>query len=225
MSNEITPNSGQTTEAANVPQKFTAVRSLEIPLGTSITCMFKKNIKIETRVLGYDEDAFLLLKFPTLSGINQYLLKDTVFAALFKTSGYTVAFTSAIDIALTRQFLAFCAYPAHFKLYEIRGSKRVECLVPTAVDIDNQRYFGVIENVSSTGCRITFSGVHGTRLRKVEKDQALFIEAWTQNDTLPVDGVVVRAESSVSKVRLGVSFSTLNRQNVAVLEKFIHSLY
>ncbi len=202
------------------------VHSLDIPLGTTFSCLLKNNTKFETQLVGYEHDNFFLLKFPTVTGIDTYLTREANIAARFSTSGYTITFVSVITIPIARRFLAFCQYPANFKVSEIRNTKRVDCLIPTGgtVSGSNTKFVGVIQDISMAGCRLILEGIHGTLLRKLEAGHRLTLEAWTQKDTLNIEATVVRASQGISRVVLGLSFSDLSKQDLAVIESFIYSL-
>ncbi len=202
------------------------VHSLDIPLGTTFSCSLKNNTKFETQLVGYEHDNFFLLKFPTVTGIDSYLTRDAHLAALFQTSGYTITFASIITIPIPRRFLAFCKYPANFKVSEIRNTKRIDCLIPTGGTVlgGNTRFVGVIQDISLAGCRLILEGIHGTLLRKLEVGNRLELEAWTQKDTLNIEAAVVRVQHNISRVVLGLSFNGLSKQDTSIIESFIYSM-
>ncbi len=205
-------------------QKHITLYDIDVPLGTVFTCLFKNNIKLETHLVGYEHDNFFLLKFPTISGISSYLVKDASFAALFKTSGLNVTFSSVLTSVMPRKFLAFCEYPARFKAYEIRNAERMDCLLAAAMDVGIKRYFCVVQDISLNGCKVTLDGVEGTSLRKLENDEVVTLEIWTQKDTITVKAIIKRVLKNISRVTLGLSFGQLSQQDAAVIQSFVLSL-
>ncbi len=205
-------------------QKQVTLYDIEVPLGTVFTCLFKNNIKLETHLVGYEHNNFFLLKFPTISGIANYLVKDASFAALFKTSGLNVTFSSVLTHTMPRKFLAFCEYPVKFKAYEIRNAERVDCLLPAAMDVGIKRHFCVVQDMSLHGCKVTLDGVEGTSLRKLELGESVNLEMWTQKDTITVSATIKRVLKNISRVTLGLSFGDLSAQDAAVIQAFVLSL-
>ncbi len=205
-------------------QKQITLYDIDVPLGTVFTCLFKNNVKLETHLVGYEHDSFFLLKFPTISGISSYLVKDTSFAALFKTSGLNVTFSSVLTHTIPRKFLAFCEYPPRFKAYEIRNAERVDCLLPAAMNVGIKRHFCVVQDMSNQGCKVTLDGVEGTALRKLESGETVSLEIWTQKDTITVNATIKRVLKNISRVVLGLSFGALGAQDAAVIQSFVLSL-
>ncbi len=205
-------------------QRPIIINNMDVPMGTVFTCLFKNNTKLEAHLVGYEHDNFFLFKFPTISGIANYLTKDAPIAALFKANGFNVTFASTLSIPIPRKFLAFCEYPAKFKLYEIRNTTRADCLLPVAITINENRFFGVVQDISPDGCRLTLEGVHGTDLRKVEQGERIKLEVWTQKDTINVSGVIMRCIKNIARVTFGVSFADVSKQDDAIIHDFISSL-
>ncbi len=202
------------------------LHSLEIPLGTTFTCVLKNNTKFETQLLGYEHDNFFLLKFPTVTGIDAYLVHNAAIAGRFRTSGYHITFATVITLPIPRRFLAFCQYPSQFKVYEVRNTKRMDCLIPSGVTLEGveDKFYGVIQDISMSGCRLILEAIHGTVLRKLAVGHRLVLEAWTQKDTLNVEAVVTRANHSISRVVVGLSFNDLSKQELSIIESFMYSL-
>ncbi len=205
-------------------QKPITAYNVDVDLGTVFTCLFQNNVKLETQLVGYEHDKFFLLKFPTISGISNYLVRDSNFSALFKSHGHNVTFMSSLTNVIPRKFLAFCAYPERFKVYEIRSSARTACLLPCAVTIGIEKYFGVVQDISIDGCKLSLDGIQGTRLRDIQREQKIQIEMWTQKDNIVVNAVVMRVLSSISRVSLGLCFGNLSKQDSAIIQSFVQSL-
>ncbi len=205
-------------------QKQITLYDVDVQLGTVFSCLFKNNMKLETQLVGYEQDNFFLLKFPTMSGIANYLVRDASFAALFKTSGLNVTFSSVLTYTIPRKFLAFCEFPSRFKAYEIRNAERMDCLLAAALDVGIKRYFCVVQDISVKGCKVTLDGVEGTSLRKLESGESVKLEVWTQKDTITVSATIMRVLKNVSRVTLGLSFGNLIPQDAAVIQSFILSL-
>ncbi len=205
-------------------QRPVTMYNMDIPLGTVFTCLFKNGTKLETQLVGYEHDNFFLLKFPTISGIGNYLVKDTPMAVLFKAKGFNVTFASTLNTPIPRKFLSFCNYPAKFKLYEIRNTTRTDCLLPASVTVKDERYYGVVQDISQDGCKLVLEGVGGTNLRKLEQGERIQLEIWTQRDAMHVNATIMRSMKNISRVMLGLAFADVTKQDLAIIQSFISSL-
>ncbi len=204
-------------------KKFATATHCNIPIGTDVQCIFNNNAKLVLRFVGYEEDSFLLFRFPIITGIASYLTPHAPISAVFSTSGYNVAFKSSLSLALPKQRLGFFHYPDKFRLYEIRAGKRFDCLIPTAVMLE-KKYVGVMQDISLVGCRLTFDAISGTPLRNFEQGQRIKIEIWAPNEVLTISTVVMRVSKNFSRVTLGLSFGDLAKEDAQNLEGFLHSL-
>ncbi len=205
-------------------QKPVIAYNTDVPIGTVFTCLFKNNTKLDAQLVGYEHDGFFLLKFPTISGIANYLTKDAPIAALFKANGFNITFATTLSLPIPRKFLSFCNYPSKFKLYEIRNTTRADCLLPMAITVDGVRFFGVVQDISMDGCRITFDGVEGTDLRKLDSGDSVLLEIWTQKEAINAKVIIMRAVKNINRISFGVSFTELTKMDTAAIQGFILSL-
>ncbi len=204
-------------------RKFTTAFHCDIPIGTEMQCLFNNDTKLLLSFVGYEQDSFLIFKFPLITGLANYLAPNVPMSAIFQTSGFNVAFKSSLTHALPKLRLGFFYYPEQFRLYEIRTGKRYDCLIPAAVMLE-KKYVGVLQDVSLSGCRLTFDAISGTPLRNFEQGQRINVEIWAPNDTLTIAGTVMRIAKSFSRITLGLSFGELHKDDVKNLEAFLHGL-
>ncbi len=204
-------------------KKFITATHCSIPIGTDVQCVFANNTKLTLRFVGYEEDSFLLFRFPIITGIAAYLAPNTPISALFTTSGFNVAFKSTLSLALPKQRLGFFHYPDRFRLYEIRSGKRFDCLIPAAVMLE-KKYVGVLQDISLMGCRLTFDAITGTPLRNFAQGQRIKVEVWAPNETFNIGATVMRISKNFSRITLGLSFGDLAKDDTQNLEAFLHSL-
>ncbi len=204
-------------------KKFNTVTHCNIPIGTEVQCIFNNDTKLMLRFVGYEEDSFLLFRFPIITGIANYLVPNMPISAMFSTSGFNVAFRSSLSLALPKQRLGFFHYPDKFRLYEIRAGKRFDCLIPTAIMLE-KKYVGVLQDISVVGCKLTFDAISGTSLRNFEQGQRINIEIWSPNETFSISASIMRILKSFSRITLGLSFSGLAKEDIQNLEAFLHSL-
>ncbi len=209
--------------SAIAEKKFSTATHCNIPMGTEMQCLFNNDTRLTLRFVGYEEDSFLLFRFPLITGIANYLAPNVAMSAIFKTSGYNVAFKSSLSFALPRQRLGFFHYPDQFRLYEIRAGKRYGCLIPAAVMLE-KKYIGVLQDISILGCKLTFDAISGTPLRNFEQGQQIIIEIWAPNDNLTIGATVMRVVKNFSRISLGLSFGELGKDDIKNIEAFLHTL-
>ncbi len=207
----------------NADKKFKTVAHYPIPLGTEMTSIFPNNTKLGIHFVGYEEDSFLLFRLPVITGIANYMQISTPISATFTLGAHKVAFKTSISLPLIKQRLAFCTYPAGFRLYEIRYDERFECLIPAAVMLD-KKYVGVLRDISASGCLVSFDSVHGTPLRNFQTDQSITLEIWTPQETLQIAGTITRVSKNFLRVSLGINFGNLSKEDMYHLDDFLYNL-
>ncbi len=207
----------------SIEKKFKLVRNFDIPLGTDMSAIFPTGTKISIRFLGYEVDDFLLFKFPLVSNVASYLAPDISMSAAFQHDGHNVLFKSSVKYALPKQRFAFLAYPDNFRVYEVRKTERVNCLLPTSIELD-KKYYGVLEDISTTGSRLTFDSVYQTSLRDLESGRLLEINIITPKDNLTIQTTIMSVRKSFTRVTLGLKFNDDSKQGQKILSKFIDSI-
>ena len=205
-------------------QKARDVYALDIPMGTPITCLLNKSEKIITRIVGFEQDHFILLKFPVLTGIKSYLQERMPFAAHLSLGSSSIFFSSYIDAVFERKFLALCQYPSLFKVFDMRTGKRVDCLVPAGILLNDCYYYGVIKDISDGGCHFVLDAVRGTDVRKVVQGDMLTLELGPQNDTLMITGEVMHAKKSLARTTLGIAFRGMEPRDRTRLTAYLQHL-
>lgn len=205
-------------------QKSKDVYALDIPMGTAITCLLNKSEKIIARMVGFEVDSFLILKFPVIAGIKSYLVERTPFAAHLSLGSSSIFFSSAIDAVMERKFLALCQYPSVFKVFDLRLNKRVDCLVPAGVMLNDCYYYGVIKDLSDGGCHFVLDAVRGNELRKVAAGDMLTLELGPSGDTLMITGEVMHARSSLARTTLGIAFRGIEARDQGRLASYLQHL-
>ncbi len=204
-------------------RKCRVVSHCEIPIGMEMACMFSNGTKTTLRFIGYEEGEFLLFKFPSISNVASYLALDTAVSTVFQHDGYKVLFKSSIKFSLPKRRLGFFHYPANFRMYEIRAKERVSCLVPVSITIE-QQYVGVMEDLSLTGCKITFDAIYGTSLRDIGQGNEYTLTVWTPTKKLEIKGKVMRVERSITRISLGIVFGEVEKQKMKVLMNILDAL-
>ncbi len=204
-------------------RKCRVVTHCEIPIGMEMACLFTSGTKTVLRFIGYDEGEFLLFKFPSISNVASYLALDTAISAVFQHDGYKVLFKSSIKFSLPKRRLGFFHYPANFRMYEIRAKERVNCLVPVSINIE-QQYVGVMEDLSLTGCKVTFDGIYGTSLRDIGEGNEYILNIWTPTKKLEIKAKVIRVEKSFTRTSLGMVFGEVEKQKMKTLMLILDTL-
>lgn len=205
-------------------QKSRDVYSLDIPMGTSITCLLNKTEKIITRVVGYEQDNFIIMKFPVLAGIKSYLVERASFAAHLNVGSSSIFFSSHIDAVLERKFIALCQYPSVFKVFDMRLTKRVDCLVPAGIMLNDCYYYGVLKDLSDGGCHFILDAVRGNEIRKAAAGDMLTLEMGPLGDTIMITGEVMHSRSNLARTTLGIAFRGMDARDKARLNNYLQHL-
>ena len=205
-------------------QKARDVYALEIPLGTPITCLLNQTEKVITRLLGIEQDNFLLLKFPALTGVRQYLQERTPFAAHCNLGSSSIFFSSYIDCVIERKFLALCQYPSLFKVFDMRAGKRVECMVPAGIILNDAYHYGVVKDIGDGGCNFVLDAVRGNDARPMATGDMLTLELGPSHDTLIITAEVMHAKRGLARTTLGIAFRGMDARDRARLSVYIQQL-
>lgn len=205
-------------------RRLKTIYSVEMPIGVTITCLVNKVEKIDTRLIGYEEDSFIILKFPYLTCIKKYLAENMPVNASFSCGNTNIFFTSYIETAVIKKFLAICDYPPHFKMIDLRKARRVQCLVPAGISLDTGYHYGVLRDISAGGCQLVLNAAHMEVPALPEVNETLALELGPQNSTQLLTGTIKHVQKNKNLTALGIAFMSLADREVSKLEDYVQRL-
>lgn len=186
------------------------VTRVDLCTGQTITCLLNKSQKIETQLVGFAEEQFLLLQFPYIAGIRNLLLPGQTFAAHLRLSQSVIFFSSTVEHTIEKKRLVVSSYPASFKVFEARSKERFSCFLPVSLSAGDTFMQGVTSDISASGCHIIIDTSYYKTARFININGIISVEFGINHSS----GFVVSAEvlflrTGLAATHLGLRFSSI----------------
>ena len=144
-------------------QAINVGKRLAIELGTSLTFEIKGvPTRIRTQLFGMDTNKYLILKAPQpklIRGLESFLMADKPVKVRYAFDGSVFSFDSTIMGSVTKPVsLLFITCPEKVVEHQIRDSQRVDCFLPSKIEVNDLVLQGTIIDISRSGCQCTAIG-------------------------------------------------------------------
>lgn len=200
------------------------VQNVGLGMGQTITCLFNKVLKVEAQLVGFVEQEFIILQFPYVSGIRNQLSSNTSFAAHLRLSQSLIFFSSIVEYVYEKKRLVVCSYPASFKVFEARITKRFPCFVPIALSINDTYVLAVTQDISNNGCHMVIEAAHYKTARSIQLKDTLTVEFGPGiAGSFLVSAEVVYLKHGLATTRLGLHFTSIAGEDSISLKQLIQS--
>ncbi|WP_027176974.1 flagellar brake protein [Desulfovibrio aminophilus] len=150
-----TPEAG-TPAAANHEDSRPAPR-LDLTVGGAVLVEIEGlRRSFKAKVVGWDQDRFVLTTFPARPEIRDQLYQDRgLILRYLHPDGTLYGFHSVVDSVLFRpERLLFARYPGKVETLSLRKEDRVNCFVRAGLErTQGEACQGMLLNVSKSGCR------------------------------------------------------------------------
>ncbi len=168
--------------------------------------------KISTALVGFEKDNYFILKVPPVPGIKGKLREGNKVVSRFLQQGAIISFRAEILTILTKPAnLLFLTYPFGFETHLVRKHKRVNCYFPAMGGVQDQKFPGLIMDISSGGCRLTCDEADLAALPPppLSLGQTISIEFHMLDRSVRyvLDGRIVNLTPEDHKMSIGVLFS------------------
>lgn len=198
------------------------VQNINFVIGQSITCLFNKVLKVEAQLVGFVDQELIVLQFPYIVGIRSQLSNTSNFAAHLRLSQSLIFFSSAIEHIYDKKKLVVCTYPASFKVFEARITRRFPCFVPITLSINDVYMLAVTQDISNNGCHLIVETGHFKAARSIQLRDTLTVEFGSGIiDSFLVSAEVVYLKHGLASTHLGLHFTSIAGDDSTSLKQLI----
>lgn len=111
--------------------------------------------RLQTVVVGVLPQSCLIIKLPTIVGIENPLPANRTVQARFVDRGEIFGFDATVLGSIATPFpLTFLSYPQKVQRTDVRRHPRVDCYIPATVKFGELSKPGIISDISKGGCRL-----------------------------------------------------------------------
>jgi c-di-GMP-binding flagellar brake protein YcgR len=137
-------------------------RSLLIPPGTQVQLEIDGIlVKLKSYAVGYLPGDCLIFKYPSITSLGSIahkLFKGNKVIVGYVDKGNVFGFQSELLGFITEPTkLIFVSYPAVIARHNLRKGTRVSCSLLAEVDVNGEKFEGLITDISGTGCCLSIT--------------------------------------------------------------------
>jgi len=129
-------------------------------LGTVMLVTFSRTTTpIKAVFVGMEEGGYIIVRFPSGSGIHDYLYEGNEVVIKYIFSGKVFGFRSEVVGYLfkKRLLLVVFSYPKEIEIHRLRKEQRIDFLVPGRLTDDGVAWEGFVVDISPGGCRFSIT--------------------------------------------------------------------
>lgn len=207
-----------------------------LEFGTSLNVQFENIGSSKTSIIGLERGKFLIIRPPALAGIEACLFKKNRTIVTYLYEGMVYGFRCTMIGLIKAPFpLLILSYPESAEEINLRGQKRLSCILNGQLTVDDISLPVSIQDISLSGCRLIISDVAHTPSSLYAIGCKITITADMGNEinetvTLLATTRNIRQESNC--LSIGAAFNTMDcqtdidcmgkiKQYIAVVQKSI----
>ncbi|MES9997380.1 PilZ domain-containing protein [Desulfovibrio aminophilus] len=181
----------------------------------------------KARVVGWDQDRFVLTTFPSRPEIRDQLYQDRgLILRYLHPDGTLYGFHSVVDSVLFRpERLLFARYPEKVETLSLRKEDRVNCFVRAGLERGRgEACQGMLLNVSKSGCRFV-SGLTASDPAPVVGETLTVVTAFfgcAMELRIPADVRAIRQDGQ--RLTLGLLFREIPEEAARDIERYIQDI-
>ena len=189
----------------------------KLGIGTPLNIGFNDvSQSVSSILIGMEFGKYIVITPPEpLNAIRTKLFQGNKIVIRYLYKGQVVAFPSAInDYITTPEHMVFVNYPKKLIQQNIRSAKRVDCLIPAVMNIEEREVKLVITDISQKGCGIMINLEDEENLPELSLNSPIILksEYLLGNSDLDLAGMVRNARKKKGKLYVGIQFSDLHEK-------------
>ncbi|WP_027186055.1 flagellar brake protein [Desulfovibrio inopinatus] len=182
--------------------------------------------RFKTYFVGLVPNKSFITRMPMAIDVREHIYPDKNVMVRFLSEGVIYSFKASIDGSIMRPVpLLFVSYPDKIEVVNLRKSQRVDCFLPVIAHLDELRYEGMITNISTSGCLMSFAKEDAKMVDLVKEGSTFQSEFFffDKSDTLHVDSKVKSIKHGEIP-SLGIEFISLKQELKQHLEKYVETI-
>ncbi|CCO23877.1 PilZ domain-containing protein [Maridesulfovibrio hydrothermalis] len=188
------------------------------------------NDKAPSIVIGGEPAKYVIVKEPMVHPADKALWSEYLYSGNEATvryihDGIASGFkTTIIKLINSPDKLLFLKYPKRIETYNLRRHKRVSCFLEAEVEINGKRIVAVVEDLSSSGCCITYIKDDKIKDPEIGDDFNVYCPYFTENGNNFIPCKVQRSTKDSRKVALGLNFHKPSPEVLIKIQDYVATI-
>jgi c-di-GMP-binding flagellar brake protein YcgR len=179
--------------------------------------------RIQTTVVGVLPQACLILKLPTIVGIDSPLCKNNPVQVRYVDAGDVYGFQSTVLGSISTPFpLTFLSFPRAVERSNVRRHPRIDCYIPTTLKFDVVSKAGIISDISRGGCRLKLRDTRDMEAAELTmgREVILYFPLLGLQGVRECSGIVRNITLDSEGISVGIEFDAVEAELLEMIESY-----
>ncbi len=176
--------------------------------------------RLQTTVVGVLPHSCLIIKLPTIVGIDNPLPANRGVQARYVDRGEVFGFDATVLGSITTPFpLTFLSFPQTVERTDVRRHPRVDCYIPATLKFAEASRPGVISDISRGGCRLKLKDVEGSDAGNLEigSEVILYFPLLGLQGVRECSGIVRNINLDSEGISIGIEFEMVEPELIEMI--------
>ncbi len=198
----------------------------EIELGTPLQVQLEKMPdRFKSVLVGIDPGQYMIIRQPIADDAKAIFVPGKAVVIRFLHHGSVYGFqTEIISVVKVPAALLFIKYPAKIEDHNLRNYKRIDCYLPSHLQVGKMTFNSRIIDLSKGGCQVAIeiSEMEGIS-NPMDVDQQLNLSFSLPGlaGEINLEGVVKKILNDKNQIRIGMKFNEIDAKYKAKLYEFL----
>ena len=209
-------------------------KRIYIELGTQLQIEIEGiAFRFKSELIGMESGGYLILKIPLIpdeapvGNIKHKLFPGMQIVVRYLHKGTVFGFRSQlIDAIFSPQRLLFLKYPQIVERYDLRSDKRVDCILPAILILDDLEIGGTILDINKKGCRYLSKEVRDLKSLSAQIDEDATLRCLfpgIEGERI-ISGNVKNIQQDRQGVSLGIQFREMPADIKDIIARYISTI-
>jgi hypothetical protein len=199
-------------------------QQIAFELGTELFIERKKEAdRLQTTVVGVLPQSCLIIKLPTVVGIENPLPANSNVQVRYVDRGEVFGFSAIVLGSITAPFpLTFLSFPQKLERTNVRRHPRVDCYIPATLKHAAISAPAIISDISRGGCRLKLKEIGETeteRLR-IDSEVILYFPLLGLQGVQECSGTVRNINLDSEGVSIGIEFDIVEPELIEMIGSY-----
>ena len=198
----------------------------EVELGTPLQVQLEKMPdRFKSVLVGIDPGQYMIIRQPIADDAKAIFVPGKAVVIRFLHRGSVYGFqTEIISVVKVPAALLFIKYPAKIEDHNLRNHKRIDCYLPSHLQVGKMTFNSRIIDLSKGGCQVAIeiSEVEGIS-NPIDVDQQVNLSFSLPGlaGEVNIEGVVKKILNDKNQIKIGTKFNEIDAKYKAKLYEFL----
>ncbi len=183
--------------------------------------------RLKGYLVGIVQGKSLIVDAPFINNIKTKLFEGNGIVVRYLYEGTIYGFESSLmGVTFQPLKIIFVSYPKIIESHDLRSKKRIGVFLPAEFIIENNKYKGMILDVSETGCRCQIKTSESKKLPRVMTNEEISttFQLPGRKDKLVVFGKVKNYQRDSKETKIGILFHKVEEETKKIISEYISDL-